>query len=1032
MNKKIKNLFLAGALVLGLAGVAVSCTDYDDDINKLQQQLTEVGGTVTNLSTQVQNLQSAINAGAVITSVTATTSDGVNGWIFKLSDGNTYTVLNGKNGADGAPGAAGAPGAPGANGKDGKDGKWYTPNAETGCWDIHEIVDGEEVVTPTTDSYLPKGQTNVKYDAENNQLVITDGDETFKVALGVTGEQSLVFIPQIYVDGVEGFRAMSLMYYPLEGQKLDSKDEIWDYIAEEEDDFVRYSPATKVQYHVNASNIELDETFDYEFIVKPNVPYYKTRGMASEDFNVIPTFNSYADGILTLDVEVVGYEAYWNYISVVALKATKDDISIVSDYATLFTGEIYNLKIADPIAVSTECKNIEDEHYRKGTVGIANPDSEDAYIPDKPAWTEGDDELEDIQATCDTVVAYDDELDLTGITAVHYAMWDGDQNDYVTAGLQKASSCLEMDEEMMAEYGLHFEYELVLNYKIGKPVTPQDEFVEAELIPDGIFRPKVYTIGQSVASIGRTPIVRVKLMHGEDIVQVAYIKVYIAETATTHAQFEMIPRRDALDDGENVFHFSCEVDSLMTTVKDMNEILYDGVKMKKYDFHKVYDSLKVVPTEGAVGTAEDFVVSQGEGTHVVVWKLTADELWDNAGKDVFIVVRYYDSEKPESNYVDIKLTATVEGYNKNLTLVKAEGDYIANYWVPNSEITKAPYGDDVTATRYNVNVPADKDTNPENCQFQNDINASFVTVKTGANAGKLDVTGVDSVAYFFCKKDVEAITTIGDLNVKFTVSEAGDSLFASILDDAGTVVVGDSLVAWIVNEPTMKGQQKIWNMFNYVKGSTVADTLLNTDAMYTYISGTAYLCSANEDVETKELEMLFDGGDGPKDHFEADILQPVYVSAKSNGKFIDGVDFGTAGSYIKIEDLLDPYDWRGTPAYKFEPKHKNYWDYYGPFEVIIDAAGAECDLDGVRQAVPATIILTQTAPGATSVVDPGSPDGTTVTLPANTSGYLTYRNNSTNVAAFNLFVKAKVKYGFGYIDTDWITIPVETTEGQGE
>ena len=38
MNKKIKNLFLAGALVLGFAGVAVSCTDYDDDINKLKEE----------------------------------------------------------------------------------------------------------------------------------------------------------------------------------------------------------------------------------------------------------------------------------------------------------------------------------------------------------------------------------------------------------------------------------------------------------------------------------------------------------------------------------------------------------------------------------------------------------------------------------------------------------------------------------------------------------------------------------------------------------------------------------------------------------------------------------------------------------------------------------------------------------------------------------------------------------------------------------------------------------------------------------
>ena len=53
MNKKIKNLFLAGALVLGLAGVAVSCTDYDDDINKLQ-------GDQKALSDQVSGLQGLV------------------------------------------------------------------------------------------------------------------------------------------------------------------------------------------------------------------------------------------------------------------------------------------------------------------------------------------------------------------------------------------------------------------------------------------------------------------------------------------------------------------------------------------------------------------------------------------------------------------------------------------------------------------------------------------------------------------------------------------------------------------------------------------------------------------------------------------------------------------------------------------------------------------------------------------------------------------------------------------------------------
>jgi hypothetical protein len=55
----------------------------------------------------------------------------------------------------------------------------------------------------------------------------------------------------------------------------------------------------------------------------------------------------------------------------------------------------------------------------------------------------------------------------------------------------------------------------------------------------------------------------------------------------------------------------------------------------------------------------------------------------------------------------------------------------------------------------------------------------------------------------------------------------------------------------------------------------------------------------------------------------------------------------------------------------------------------------------------------------------------TVNLPANKGGYLTYKNNGTVVTGdFHIYVKAKVGYGFGWIDTDFIEIPVAKTIGQ--
>ena len=101
----------------------------------------------------------------------------------------------------------------------------------------------------------------------------------------------------------------------------------------------------------------------------------------------------------------------------------------------------------------------------------------------------------------------------------------------------------------------------------------------------------------------------------------------------------------------------------------------------------------------------------------------------------------------------------------------------------------------------------------------------------------------------------------------------------------------------------------------------------------------------------------------------------------------------------------------------------NYWGYYGPFEITFDLNNAECDLNGERQPLPHSANLFQTEPGATSTKDPES--GSVITLPENRHGFLMFKFITTGLTdTFNIFVKAKVKYGFGTIETDWITIPV--------
>lgn len=1041
MNKKFKNLFLAGALILGLAGVTVSCTDYDKDINDLQNKITDVNNQVSTLQSNVAALQSAINAGAVISSVTPLSGE-PGGWKFTLSDGKSYDVTNGAKGADGAAGAAG------------KDGKWYVPNAETGCWDVHEMVNGKEVVTATEQSYLPKNGTTLAYDAEKNVLVITEttaeGEKKYEISLTATSESGLVFIPQSYIDGVEGLEVTTMFYNPLEivlkdkKSTIDTKNEKWKIIQEKDvdpktgkelntthDKEVQVPIAAKANYHVNVSDFEFDDSFEYKFIYE-DVPYIQTRTESSEDFTLEAAFDSYADGVLTVSVTITGREAYASDITRFALQVTKDGKSVTSDYATLLSSEMRDVRIADPMKISKECKGVEDEHYRKGTVGIGVADPEDEYIPDKAAWTEGLNTLEEAHATCDTAVAFDGSLDLKTITIPHFVRVQPSTEEEEVAPAKAVADdeveCTEMKAADVEAAGLSFVYEVVKNYKIGKPVTDQAEFVTLE---DGVFTPRVFST-DGVAAIGRTPIIRVKLMHGEDIVQVAYIKVYIAQRVDPRPQFELIPvRQDGskiYPQGENIFRFRCEGDALMTTVKDMNEIVYNGANLPKDNFHKIYDAIKAMPAmkksdkskenDLVLGTVEDVVVDPVEGTHVIKWSATPAELWDFSGKEVAVIARYYNKDN-EGQYVDVLLTATVADAMKGVELKSAEGDYISNFWTENFE-----------ATKYNVRVPGVKDSIPENelCQFNNDINASFVTYPASdPRAGQIMIDeAIDSVVYFFCaphilgdeEEGIEPITKIGKLNVEFEISEGGDTLYATILNAKGEVVVEKDSIAYIINEPvkTNEAENTVWNTFHWVKGKTVADTLLNTGEMYTYLGATAFLCTDNKE-NTKEVTVTFDG----EDHFRANILRPVSVATKSKKGFIDAVDFGEDGSYIKIEDLIDPIDWRQ----RLFSQYPKYWGYYGPFVVTVDIAGAECDLNGKRQPVPTTIVLTQV-----TELEAKDAKGKIKKI-TNPAGFLTYKNNQTNVTDdFNIYVKAKVQYGFGYIDSDWITIPVKKTIGQ--
>lgn len=173
-----------------------------------------------------------------------------------------------------------------------------------------------------------------------------------------------------------------------------------------------------------------------------------------------------------------------------------------------------------------------------------------------------------------------------------------------------------------------------------------------------------------------------------------------------------------------------------------------------------------------------------------------------------------------------------------------------------------------------------------------------------------------------------------------------------------------------------------------------------------------------ESTETQEEPEPEITSDEPEPAGEVEEVEETTLKVLGE-KFVYDVDFGEKGSYIDIDSLITVTDWRGRD---FED-YPNYWGYYGPFEFTVDIANAECDLNGTRQTLPQSITLVQTEAGATTVKDPSS--GSEVTLPANRHGFLICKFTTVGLTeGFNIFIKAKVKYGFGTIQTDWIAIPV--------
>ena len=1005
MKRKYFSALLMGALTIASVSTFTSCKDYDDDISGLQSQIDQLKKTIDEINSQ-------ITAGSVLTDVVKND----NGITVKLSNGKTYDITNGKDGKAGSvvkivdgvwyiddvstglnakgdkgdkgdqgdPGTPGTPGTNGTNGTNGTDGT----NGKDGAYYL-----------PKEDGYFYKvdGNTETKTGimwktASNDAITAVMGEEDLKLSHvlksdGTYGEytislssnlRGIVFMKdgdsRAYVDGVPAIRISSFEYKALSaGATKDSKAEIWTEGAAKV-----VNPETYAYYHVNPANASEEQLKNLIFALEANGDFIKSRANASADFAAKPEFVEFKDGILKVKVNVTGTPATAEKITTVALQAQrKNGETVTSDYVTIFKKDMDPLYLADVEKINRSTP--EDYHYRRGTVGISVKDTEaGAKVKNSLVWSEDAQKKEVV----DTVVAYNGQLDLSTFVGVH----------------QKSSTGCSVVKDL-TPLGMSIKYEVVKNYILGDNKTDQKDFVT--VTEDGIVTPKVFnTTGQ--AAIDRTPIVRVSLMNGSNVVQVAYVKIKIVKPS------EIKPAKDPIPLTVDEFKFVCGQDgNSETTVEQINVQLYNKLGMSKNEFHKAYPYFTdCAHVKADVGTVKAKPEADAEGgmTYLYTWTIKNEDLWKHAGEEVSNEIVFKNAATNATDSVVVVLKSKIKGVKKTYNVWKTKGEvpagenahYYAEYWNATKEYAKL-----------NVQTPNENETDASKCLFVSDLNAPFYN-----KDGQLYLDeSITNLQYFFCTgtDGVAAIKDINGTKVTFTVSADGLELHASA--KVGDVTYTNELIATINNtEATGVYDVKRKNSIVLNKESELAKYLLNTNKLYTFIGAKANVCGE----PTKEVSITFDG----KDHFQANFIRPINITTNANDNFIDGVDFGEKGSFITIEDLISPSDWRidaKTGKNRLFKDHMTYWDFYGPFtvEALIDEA--KCDLNGELQAVPATIVLAQS-------------DATSMGGANSKYGFITYRNNGAGVQnAFNLYIPVKVKYGWGEIVTDPIKVNVATT-----
>ena len=522
---------------------------------------------------------------------------------------------------------------------------------------------------------------------------------------------SIVFVPQYYVNGIDAILFETLAY---NGIKADADENVT--ASEDQTGLVskykfNVSAETTAKYRFSPKTVGID-CADWDFVGNVATTLTRATGVVAPDapIQIVPgTTPKYdektGEAIFTVEKkENVKFEEK-DKIDIVALKATlktgltdaekaaEEKPVVFSEYERVVEDIIYaaNLAISDSIklnGIKLEDNKLVGEYY------TASWQADKAHEYEKT--------FNDAKAG-DPVykMAYDKDFDLGQLVATCVNKGKHTQLD-------------------LAKFGLYYRYSVATTkYPIttAETTTNQQTNIKCVDAEKGIYRTTgKYLDGTETEynkeSIGRTPIVKIELMHGDQIVTRAFVKIEIV----------VVHQPDITVDGgmENYVYGSAgcgKNHTMKIDVETMRAAVYRVANISHEEFWNTYDMESSVVTKNGETCSVtppaivDGTTDQGVATKEIVWTFNDSEVGViGKGAKLLATITLKNRLANSSTY-----PAYVKfNFEFNYTLP----DYTSEAFV---DVVKKDifWKDDILQA--NVHRPASTDDIAENCWFNTPI-----------------------------------------------------------------------------------------------------------------------------------------------------------------------------------------------------------------------------------------------------------------------------------------------------------------------